>query len=178
MPEFSVLLSEWDKPGNPFKGFAAAYVRKHQWRVLYLLGGDIEDAMAECELFWVQVCKFYPAITEPASMMHMYKLWISGQFNDYSTKDTRSRNTMEVLSRGDLSINSEGDLAVKLDEASSDLKQVLNIFMNAPQEIIDVIKQDTKGWTTKLFIKKILMHLNLNPKKTDSIINELKEILS
>lgn len=180
MPEFSVLLPEWNKPGNPFRSWAQAFVWKNQWRILHYIGGDFEDAMAECELFWVQCCKFpnHVNITAPAQMMCRYKLWVTGQFHDYSTKDTRTRNTMETIARYDLNIKSEAELTVKLDEASSDLKCVLDVFMNAPQEILDVLKQDTHGWTTKRYIKKILVYLQMNPMKTDSIIKELRELLS
>lgn len=172
------LLPEWNKD-SPFYKWASNFTWRNQWRVEHVFGCDKEDMMAEIALMWVQCCKRYgDSVNSNAQMMYLFQLWVTGQFHDYATKDTKNRNTMEKIALRDISIKSEAELAVKLDEASSDLKRVLDIFINAPQEILEVLKEDTKGWTAKQFLQKVCGYVGVSQEKSKQLIKELQELLS
>src|ERR1700677_2656511 len=177
-PTEKLVLPEWGK-ASPYYQWANNFIWRNHWRVEHVLGGDKEDLLAECALMWVQCTKFYEkTVHTPQHMMYMYKLWVTGQFADYATKDTKIREVCQLLAYRDVRIKSEGELAVKLKEASSDLKQVMDIFLNAPQEIIEIIKGDMKTCTSKQLFKRVVDYLKIDTTKTKSLINELEDLLS
>lgn len=174
--KYKPSLEDWH-PGSPFYQFAKNYCYKNKWRVQYLLGGDLDDCIAQCALWWVECNKFYEGkINSPAHMMFLYRLWITGQFHDLASRDTKRREVVQY--RKEPTTTSEGELSVKLGEASTELKQVLNIMFNAPQEIIETLRIDCQSYNPKQYFKKVISHLKINPAKTPELVKELQDLLS
>jgi hypothetical protein len=172
------ILPEWD-PESPYFQWANSFVWKNHWRVKYYMGGDVDDLMSECGFMWIQCCKAYGgSVDTPQQMMYMYQRWITGQFHDYSTKDTKIRSVCEKLAYRTNVAQAECDFTLKMNEASYDLKRVLDIFLNAPIEIMEVLKEDTKGWTSKKFFRKVVVYLHIDEKRTSSLVKELETLLS
>lgn len=167
-------LPEWK--GSPYSLWAKNFCYRNQWRARHILG-DYDDCYAQCCLWYYECWKFYQGKVQTAShFMVMYKLWVVGQFNDLSTKDTKKREVVQY--RTEPTTTSEGDLTVKLGEASSELKEVLNIMFNAPQEILETLRADCQSYCPKQFFKKIVTYLGKDPAKTPKLAKELQDLLS
>ena len=171
------ILPDWNKD-SPYYQWANNFVWRNEWRVQHLFGCDKEDMMGECALMWIQCCRRYgDTINSPQQMMYLYKLWVTGQFHDFATKDTKERTTQALLEvREELGEISE--LNIKMAKSSCELKQVLDIIQNAPVEIMDVIKKDLKQCTVKQLFRRVSQYCGFGEEKADQLISELQKVLS
>jgi hypothetical protein len=171
------LIPEWEN--SVYQKWAYRFCQTNAWRVRDRLG-DFDDCMAQCALYYLEVKKFYSGkINSPSHFMYMYKLWVIGQFHDLSKKDYKHRCTKIKLSaKKETSIKSEAELIVSLNEASSELKEVLRIFFNAPQEVLETIRNDAKTSNAGKFFKYIVQLCGIAPEKADGLSQELKNLLS
>jgi hypothetical protein len=192
-----IVLEEW--PG-PWAAWARSYCYRNLWRVTSILGNDLEEAVSECALVYVQ-CKLRYGATaaSPAAFMALYKLCVTSRFNDLSVKDSKLRTCIEDLvpltpvvhikadshdDRGkyeplhDIAIAPEGEYAVKLSEASDELKEVLSIFFSAPQEVMDTLRGEAKSCCPKEFFKHVVTHLGLRPTQMQPLARELKGLMA
>lgn len=167
-------IPEWQ--GSAYQKFAKNWCYKQGWRVSHILG-DYDDFLAQCALWYVEVCKFYEGkINSPAHLMFLFRTWVSCQTNDFSTRDTNTRDVVQFKSEP--TVQSDGDLQIKLEGASSELKQVLNIMFNAPQEVMEVIRKDCQSYSPKQFFKRVVEYLKIDVKKTPELTKELQRLLS
>lgn len=162
--------------GSPFEKFAKNFCYKNHWRVQHVLGYDIEDFQAQCALWWVQCYNFYQdTVHDDALLMFMFKQWVSGQVHDLSRKDTKTRDVYKYQSEP-TTVN-DATLTLKLDSASDELKQVLKIFIDAPKEIMEVLRQDCQSSCPKTFFRRVIKYLGLDEKKAPQLSKELQSLL-
>lgn len=100
--------------------------------------------------------KYKKTVDEDKHLMALFKTAWSRRLNDLSTEDTHQRMFVQApITRssegediegfdpvGDL--DNDGMLAIVIREAPQEIKQVLNLFLAAPQEILDVA---LAGWS-------------------------------
>lgn len=174
-----ISFPQWE--GSVYCAWAKNFCYKNQWRVTHSLG-DYDDCLAQCRLYYWQTWQFYDGqFTSPKHLMYMFRLWTWQQFHDLSNMDTKIRK-VEADPDPDMKLSdpetySEGELAVKLNKASSELKEVLNIMFNAPQEVMDVIRQDSKNFSPKQFFRRVVKYLGFEESKTAKLTKELQELL-
>lgn len=174
--ERKILLPEWE--GSSFQKWAKNYCYKNHWRVAHILG-DYEDCLAECALYYV-ICRerYGASVNSEKQFMFMYNLWVTAEFDTKSTKDYNNRQFQQSLSQTEASIESDANLAVKLADASDELKSVLNIFLNAPNEIMEVLRQEASSCHPKQFFKSVLKMAGIQTNRSADLAKELEELLS
>lgn len=132
---------------GPVEGYIANFAAKHGWRVSRLYQRD--DIMQEAYLIFDRVVKAYPKVETPQHFMALFKRAWFNHFTDLSNEDTRSRvlvqhtefevddgEAIAVDYVGDL--DGDGYLATMLRQAPREISMVLNLFLNAPQEMLDI----------------------------------------
>lgn len=162
--ESSPFIPEWS--GSVFQKWSYNFCLTNAWRVQDKLG-DFEDCMAQCALYYIECKKFYEhKINSPAHFMYYYKLWVTGQFHDLSRKDYRHRVTKAAIAvKNEVTEEPDAYLAVALGEASTELKEALSIFFNAPKEMMETIIKDANTDHSGKFFRYILNMLQIKPEK-------------
>jgi hypothetical protein len=168
------VVPEWE--GSAYQKMAKNYCYKHSWRVRHVLG-DYDDCLSQCCLWYYSCIQFYKGkLNSPSHLMTLYRLWIQGQFNDLSTRDTNNRDVVQY--KHEPVVVPEGDLEIKLQGASSELKQVLNIMFNAPQEVMEILRKDCQSYSPKQFFRRVVEYTGLAGTKTPELAKELQKLLS
>lgn len=174
--ERKILLPEWD--GSSFQKWAKNFCYKNHWRVAHVLG-DYDDCLAECALHYVICRERYGAtVNSEKQFMYMYNLWVTAEFNTKSTKDFNNRQFQQSLPQDETPVESDANLAIKLADASEELKSVLNIFLNAPNEVMDVLRQEASSCHPKQFFKSVLKLAGIQTSKSAELAKELENLLS
>lgn len=169
------VLEPW--PG-PWEMWAKGFCAKNQWRVVHVLG-DYDDCLAECALTFVECSRRYgKTVVSPQQMMYLYKLSVVCWFNVLSVRDQSCRRVREAIKEEEPSVKGDAEAMAKLSEASSELKDVINIFFSAPKEIFDVIRADVASNTPIHFFNAVLDYCKIPRTKTQPLINELISILT
>lgn len=174
--ERTLFISEWK--GSPFCGWAHNFCHKNAWRVKNYVG-DYEDCMAECALVYTQVRHRYGAdIVSPQQFMSLFRVCVMSHFNTLANKDTQFRIGLENLEKPNLAIQQEGSVLVALREASTELQDVMQLLINAPQEIMDIVRIEAGNYSPKKFFQAALRQLNIKPSKGQKVMRELERILA
>jgi hypothetical protein len=165
--------------GSVYEKWSYKFCQTNAWRVRDRLG-DFDDCMAQCALYYLECKKFYAGkINSPAHFNYMFKLWVIGQFHDLSKKDYKHRCTkIKLATKKETSIKSEAELMVTLNEASSELKEVLSIFFNAPKEVLETVRNEVKTTNAGKFFRAIVQFCGIAPEKAEDLSQELKNLLS
>jgi len=162
---------------GPIEGYVANFATKHGWRVSRL--HQREDIIQEAYLIFDRCVKAYPDVETPQHFMALFKRAWSNHFTDMANDDTRSRVICQhtEFETDDLTVSFEpvgeldgdGYLAVMLRQAPREIGMVLNLFLNAPQEMRDIAlgawsgKRDTRCKAGGS--KRICQMLGLDPSK-------------
>jgi hypothetical protein len=139
---------------GPIEGWTVNYCRLNFWRV----NGSMEwaDVMQEAYLVFLRCASKYPALETPQHFMALYKMAWYHEFTDLAHKDTRLRLMVSETTMtqdgeeinyepiGDL--NHDGSLATLLRQAPQEVLMVLNLFLNAPSEILQLALD---GWKSR-----------------------------
>jgi hypothetical protein len=117
-----------------------------------------EDYMQEAYLVFLRVVRKYEGtVTEPKHMMALFKQAWANELNDLATRDTQQRMFVQApLSRDDGGedveafepagdCDNDGALATMLRQAPREVSMVLNLFLSAPQEVLDVALASWRG---------------------------------
>lgn len=138
-------------PG-PIEGWMINYNSKNFWRVARSMEWD--DLSQEGYLVFMRCASRYPIIDTPQHFMSLFKrAWIN-QFNDLANADTQLRAEVsdhmeledgEIVREpiGDLDHN--GDLVLMIAEAPREVVMVLNLFLNAPAELLEAALASWNG---------------------------------
>lgn len=113
--------------------------------------------MQEAYLVFLKCQAAYPVLDTPQHFMALYQTAYTRHFTNLAYKDTdgrcvQSENTVHAEgedarvfeSVGEL--DNDGALAVKLSRAPAEVRMVLQLLLNAPQELLDIA---LSGWTGK-----------------------------
>ncbi len=135
---------------GPIEGWVVNYLVKNFWRVERTQQRD--DMLQEAYLVFRKVESAYPDITEDKHFMALFQRSWKNKFTDFANADTADRvnyGLQEVSPGGEGYGDSQerefigdcdhdGGLAVMLRQAPSEVTMVINLFLNAPQEILDL----------------------------------------
>jgi len=175
------VIPEWE--GSVFQKWAKNFCAKNQWRVAHVLG-DYDDCLAECAKHFVICCQRYGATVNSAQhFMYMYKQWVIPEFHTLATRDGSIRKLYEAMQplpgdEVDETPESQVNLLLELDGASEELKSVLKIMFNAPQEMLEVLRQEASSVHPKQFFKSAMKTAGVKVTKAGSLIRELQKLLT
>lgn len=170
------IVEEWN--GSSYQKWAKNFCYKNQWRVVNHIG-EYEDCLAECAMAYVDVkLRYEHTVNSSRQFMYIYKLWVAAIFNNYSTKDSRHREAYGTLPQGEQTVSPEANAVAALNDASPELKSVLEILFHAPQEVMEVLRKDADGYSPKQFFNQVLMHLKMPKERSSTLIKELKGLLT
>jgi hypothetical protein len=165
---------------GPIEGWTANHVNKNLWKVKRLY--DRADLMQEAYLVFDRVAKKYPDLETGSQFMALYKMAWSNQMINFANADTKDRVMCQMpIFRDEGSASSEetgerefigehyhdGYLAVMIKQAPKEVISVLNLFLSAPQELLDVALASWNGSDKRCVAggsKKICKMLGLDPK--------------
>lgn len=173
--ERKYILEDW--PG-PWEKWAKNFCYRNHWRVAHILG-DYEDCLSKCALDYV-ICRqrYGDTVNSPQQFMFMYKLWVTAEFNTLSSKDYNERQMHLALPKNEILVDSDAELVARLSTASSELKSVIGIFMNSPQEIMELLRKEASSCHPKQFWKSVLKICGISPSKSSGLASELQKLLS
>jgi DNA-directed RNA polymerase specialized sigma24 family protein len=140
---------------GPIAGYVVNFIRKNQWRTART--HEFDDLKQEAYIVFMRVAEKYPDMDTPQHFMALFKMAWTNHFTDLANKHTNQsfqvqmpvyrgedgEEAMEMDMAGDL--NNDGELAVLLNEAPSEVVAVLNLFLSAPQEILDMALASWRG---------------------------------
>jgi DNA-directed RNA polymerase specialized sigma24 family protein len=134
---------------GPVEGYVVNFLHKNLWRVSRT--HDFDDAMHEAYLVFLRTASKYPDLDTPQHFMALFKTSWMNEFHDLSTKATEARRLVtEALFGGEDSdgeeyrrdvigdLDNDGSLAVMVRQAPKEVLLVLNLFLNAPQELLEL----------------------------------------
>ena len=136
---------------GPIEGWLANNVARNLWRLQPLY--EREDAMQEGFIVFMRCAAKYPILDNGAHFMALFKRAWNNRLNDLSVKASRTRALhvdqtyhlpadMEVPEApGDL--DNDGLLGVMIRQAPREVLMVLNLLLNAPQELLALA---TRAW--------------------------------
>jgi len=94
-----------------------------------------------------------------------------------SNKDTNNRKLYQNLPKEEIYIEPDANLSLKLMDASAELKDIMNLFLTAPQEILETLRDESKSCHPKKFWKKVLLHCGIPEERSSILALELKNLL-
>lgn len=169
------VIEDWKN--SSYEKFAKNFSYRNQWRVANILG-DYEDCLSFCAMCYVICRKNYgETVNSPQQFMYMYRLWVEAEFNTMSTKESHNREMQRSLPKEEATINSEAELATRLLDATPELKSVLNLFLKAPQEIMQILREEAQSCHPKQFWKIALKACGINPSHSVKLAKELQRLL-
>jgi hypothetical protein len=137
---------------GPIEGFVVNYISKNYWRVARTV--PREDLMQEAYVVFLRCKRKYTQLEEARHFMALFKTAWVRHFTDLANADTQDRlvsSTEMVDADGDAhtremvgELCTDGELATKLRQAPAEVLMVLNLFLNAPQEILELA---IGGWS-------------------------------
>jgi hypothetical protein len=135
------------------EGWTVNYCKLNFWRV----NGSMEwdDLMQEAYLVFLRCVGKYPELETPQHFMALYKTAWFHAFTDFAHVDTKLRLLVSETTLtqegeevsyepiGDL--NHDGSLATLIRQAPKEVLMVLNLFLSAPTEIVEMALTSWKG---------------------------------
>jgi len=138
---------------GPIEGYVVNSLKVNRWRIEASMTQD--DAMQEAYFVFLRCSRKYPDV-EAKHFMALFKMAWHNELNDLANQDTKLRamvpfqRTTARANGGEESeydpigeTDNEGALAVLIRQAPREVQAVLNLFLSAPQEILDLA---LAGW--------------------------------
>ncbi|UNA00825.1 hypothetical protein ZHS_69 [Edwardsiella phage vB_EpM_ZHS] len=141
---------------GPIEGFVVNSLKTNFWRIE--ASCTMDDAMQEARCAFLRVAHKYPGVEAP-QFMALFKMAWHNKLTDLANDDTKLRAMVPLLARseqesydsdyavelvGDL--DNDGALGVAIRQAPREVQAVVNLFLQAPQEILDLA---LRGWSAK-----------------------------
>jgi hypothetical protein len=170
------LIPEWQ--GSVFQKWAKNFSYRNAWRVQNILG-DYDDCLAKCAHDFV-VCRirYGATVNSDKHMMFCYTQWVVGEFNTLAVLDGKERQMHTSLPTHEECVFNEGELGLKLQSASSELQSVIKILLEAPQEIMQIIRKDASSCHPKQAFKSAAKIAGVQVGKVSGLMRELQTLLS
>lgn len=161
---------------GPIEGYVVNQLRSNFWRVERSM--EREDVLQEAYIVFLRVQAKYPDVEMGPHFMALFKIAWHNQFTEFTNEDTKLRALVampthrgedgddgaEVEQLG--SLDMDGALGVAIEQAPSEVKAVLNLFLNAPTEILETALRGWNGRNKKERTggsKRICQLLGLDP---------------
>lgn len=134
---------------GPIEGWAVNYSKFNLWRVAASM--EWEDLMQEAYVVFLRCANKYPELDTPQHFMSLFqRAWIN-TFTDFAHDDSKLRMTAPSIFDADDDnlpepmgeVTNDGDLAIMIRQAPREVMMVLNLFLNAPTELVEVA---LAGW--------------------------------
>ncbi len=137
---------------GPVEGYVVNQLSRHYWRVRATMEWD--DVMQEARVTFLKVSMTYPGV-EDKHLMSLFKTAWSRRFTDMAEADTASRVVVYEYTMSDddseaasfdpvdTGISGNPILALMIEQAPSEIKTVLNLFLSAPAELLELA---TSAW--------------------------------
>lgn len=144
---------------GPIEGYVVNFLRTNYWRIES--STPRQDAMQTAYMVFLRVRNKYKNIPMGPHFMSLFKMAWFNEFTDLANADTKLRQLVPFKSKGHQEdhgwsevpgdpvntvigeLECDGYLAVKIEQAPSEVKAVLNLFLNAPVELLDMA---LRGW--------------------------------
>lgn len=142
-------LPKW--PGS-IEGFVTNYLKANFWRVESTMSYD--DALQEAYVVFLR-CERKYSVEEPKHFMALFKTSLVRVFADLSKLDSELRNIQSLQQEdsdgeplvfeavGDLDNN--GSVIAAIEQAPSEVKEVLQLLLNAPIELLELARNCWKS---------------------------------
>lgn len=171
------VIQNW--PTSVYQKWAYNYCVRNAWRVTNVFG-EFEDCMSECALVYVECrLRYGGTVNSEAQFMCLYKMMVSCYFATVSKRDKKKRDSLEATIIKKLeTVYPEAHLNVMLSEASQELKEVLQIFLAAPQEVLQTLRLESNSHNLKRFWQQVVMYVGINQIKADGLALELRGLLT
>jgi hypothetical protein len=169
------IIPEWK--GSVYEKWAFNYCLRNQWRVHHVIG-DMEDLMSQCVVNYLECKQRYGGTINTASQfMALFKLSVACDFNTRSVRDFRARKCATLLleKKDSQIIYSEAELNTALNESSLELREMMRIFLSAPQEVLDVIRADADK--SKQYFNSVAKYCGISISKAKELAVELRTLL-
>lgn len=176
-PEFS----------GPIEGYVVNGMKANYFRVERSMSR--EEYLQEAYLVFLRVKNKYEGkVEEPKHFMALFKRAWANELNDLATKDTQQRIFVQMPTlRGDDGeeardveyvgeTDNDGMLATLLRQAPREIAMVLNLFLAAPQEVLDLALQSWRGKDRRCAAggsERICKLLGLDPR--DDVMQRVEE---
>lgn len=140
---------------GPIEGWVVNGMRANYFRVENT--HSREEYLQEAYLVFLRVKgKYEGKVTEPKHFMSLFKRAWTNELNDLATKATHVRRFVQMpMLRSDDGdeaeyepvgeLDNEGFLAVLVRQAPREVSMVLNLFANAPQELLELALSSWRG---------------------------------
>lgn len=162
---------------GPIEGYVTNFLRTNYWRVQHFMEWD--DILQEAKFTFVvlqhRLEKNGSVIENERHFMELFKTAWTRHFTTLSLRDTKFRRCIsatdfeyedEEFSEGDFiesavgDLDNDGQLMCMIEEAPSEVKQVISLMLNAPSEILDAAKaawrdQGKRGETNRFFCRML-----------------------
>jgi len=139
---------EWK---GPIEGYVVNFLAKSLWRVSPT--HDRDDALQEAYVVFLRCAAKYPLLDTPQHFMALFKTTWTNEFNDISVKASTARKAVplsqltRVDEKGDDvevphdmagATDNNGLLVQMIKEAPREVLMVLNLFLSAPTELLEL----------------------------------------
>lgn len=132
---------------GPIEGYVVNYLKRNLWRIRPT--HDREDALQEAYAVFLRCAARYPLVDTPEHFMALFKTAWEREMVDLSLKASLARQLVPESTATDEEgeeyrkevpgdLDNEGVLAVMIRQAPVEVVMVLNLFLNAPQELLDL----------------------------------------
>lgn len=138
-------------PG-PIEGWTVNFIRANLWRVEATM--DFDDCLQEAYLIFLRVQQRYPDLESASHFMALYKTSYFNHFTTMTLADSRYREVMpasysalpaEAQQSMVGETDNEGVLATAIRQAPREVAMVLNLFLNAPAELVETALSSWQG---------------------------------
>lgn len=130
---------------GPIMGYVVNDLKANHWKIARTVPHS--DAMQEAYCVFLKCKRTYAdTVTEPAHFMALFKTAWYRRFTDMANEDTERRcecaipvsavTGEEIQQEGES--DNDGMLAVMIRQAPREVQMVLSLFLNAPQELLDI----------------------------------------
>ncbi len=132
------------------EGYATNYMARQHWRIKSTVPWD--DAMQEAAFVFMRCKRKYTEVTEPQHFMALFKTALANHVTDLANANTEHRENMAMAEDESVALvvtgdmDNDGMLATLIRQAPREVQMVLSLFLNAPQELLDVA---LAGWRGK-----------------------------
>lgn len=154
--------AEWK---GPIEGYVTNFLTKNYWKVARTC--PREDVMQEAYCVFLRCKRKYPHIEEPKHFMALFKTAWYHEFMDLANADTEQRVEQQPLENesGEIlesigELNNDGMLAVMIRQAPAEVNTVLSLFLNAPQELLDLALGSWRSTADGRFKAGGVKHIN------------------
>lgn len=139
---------------GPIEGWVVNGMRANYFRVSRTLSR--EEYLQEAYEVFLRISSRYE-VDEPQHLMCLFKTSWNNRLNDLATADTRHRMFVSMPMHRDEDgeevesvdfmgeSDNEGTLAIMLRQAPADVALVLNLFLSAPQELVETALASWRG---------------------------------